>query len=109
MKNSLILAAVAALAVFAAQSSSTATPRAIGQIGSAIEPAQIVKAGCYDDCWHSRWRSHYRWGSNVCCEGYHWHHRWRSHFRWGSYGGSGYDYHYRWGSYHRYWRERYDD
>ncbi len=36
-----------------------------------------------EDCWHSRWRSHYRFGSYN----FYYHSRWRSHYRLGSYGG----------------------
>ncbi len=66
--------------------------------------APVLKAGCYDDsCWHSRYRSHNRWGSSCedCwrprrhCHGEGWE---------GGCGHSRYWSHYRWGSYHRYWR-----
>jgi hypothetical protein len=42
---------------------------------------------CYD-CWHSRWRSHYRFGSYY----FYCHSRWRSHYRFGSYGACAYGY-----------------
>lgn len=78
-----------------------------GNIRQATEQSAILRVGCEDccanPCWHHRWRSHYRWGS----QSEHWHNRWRSHFRWGSYGGYGHGRefsHNRWGSYHRLWR-----
>jgi hypothetical protein len=65
----------------------------------------ITNVNCGGDCYeHSRWRSHYRWGSYG---GGYWHNRWRSHYRWSSYGGywhGRYFSHYRVGSYHRLWR-----
>ncbi len=109
MKSFFKAACLAALALAAAPNAAIAhsagiPPRQIAQMA-----APIINAGCHEDCWHSRWRSHYRWGSSCCCCG-SWHHRWRSHFRWGSYGGYWHERwrsHYRWGSYHRLWR-RYD-
>ncbi len=67
--------------------------------------------------WHSRWRSHYRWGSGGGAyhnrhasqsHGYaHYHSRWRSHHRWGS-RDHGYDSHSRWRSHNRYGSDRHD-
>jgi hypothetical protein len=68
--------------------------------------------------WHSRWRSHYRWGSGGGAyhnrhashsHGYaHYHSRWRSHNRYGSerryY--RDHDHHSRWRSHHRHGSER---
>jgi len=96
-----LIAFLFALALCAAPNAGSAHPTWMQGLQNSHAPAAAMKA-CYGDCWHSRWRSHYRWGSNGA--GY-WHHRWRSHFRWGSYGGYGhsrYWSHYRWGSYHRY-------
>ncbi len=78
--------------LFTGQSASAApvgaTPMQTTETGNTI----TQKVG-----WHSRWRSHWRWGSRG-----HWHSRWRSHYRWGSHGG----WHNRWRSHHR-WGSRY--
>ncbi|MGO9459117.1 MAG: hypothetical protein ACLP1W_03150 [Rhodomicrobium sp.] len=99
-----LIAFLFALALCAAPSAGNAHPGWIEGAQNKQAAAAAVKA-CYGDCWHSRWRSHFRWGSNR--ERYR-HDRWRSHFRWGSYGGYGhsrYWSHYRWGSYHWRWRQ----
>ncbi len=96
-----VCATVTAAAVPAVGSALPTHSAAFNQVGPGTS---IVKAGCYEDCEHSRWRSHNRWGSN-CCE--YSHNRWRSHYRWGSYGGYWHDRwrsHYRLGSYHYLWR-----
>ncbi len=104
MSYRLKVACLAALSAFAAPAAGHAHPAGVSGLQQ-IEPGTpVIRTHCYDDCWHSRWRSHHRWGSHCCGD---WHHRWRSHHRWGSLGGwdhSRYDSHYRWGSYHGYWR-----
>ncbi len=77
-----------------------------GQSNAAsIQPVQTVetksaveKVGYH--YYHSRWRSHHRWGSH----GYYGHGRWRSHHRWGSrdYYHNRWRSHHRWGSYRPY-------
>jgi hypothetical protein len=104
MKSLFKAAYLAAFALAGAPNAATAHSTGIPPLQIAQMPAPIIRVGCYEDCWHSRWQSHHRWGSS-CCD--NWHHRWRSHFRWGSYGGYWHDRsrsHYRWGSYHRLWR-----
>jgi hypothetical protein len=104
-------ACLAAFALAAAPNATTAHSAGIPPIGIAQRPAPIIRAGCYEDCWHSREHSHYRRGSSCCCCD-HRHHRWLSHGRWSSYGGyehSRWRSHYRWGSYHRLWRHGGDD
>jgi hypothetical protein len=106
MKSFFSAAYLAALVLAAAPNASPAHSAAMPPMKIAQTTAPIVRAGCYNDCWHSRWRSHYRWGSSCCGE--NWHSRWRSHYRWGSsygwYEHSRWRSHYRWGSYHRLWR-----
>jgi hypothetical protein len=93
LKAVLIALAVAFGAIFAHGTTSQA---------ASIQPVQTVDTKTavekiYDD-WHSRWRSHHRWGSH----GYDYHGRWRSHHRWGShhYDHSRWRSHHRWGSHH---------
>ena len=105
MKSFFKAVCLAAFAFAAAENTAIAHPAAIPAMQIAAMPAPVIKAGCYEDCWHSRWQSHNRWGSSCCCCD-HWHDRWRSHYRWGSYGGYWHERwrsHYRWGSYHRHW------
>ncbi len=67
-------AGIAALAAgFAGKPASAATLMTT-DTGAVTVNATVQKVG-----WHSRWRSHYRWGSRGG-----WHNRWRSHHRWGS-------------------------
>lgn len=67
------------------------------QASRASDSNYIAKV--HDDCcytYHSRYRSHYRWGSYSCHNRYrshcrwgshsYWHNSWRSHNRWGSEG-----------------------
>jgi hypothetical protein len=61
--------------------------------------AYVQKVG--DEHWHSRWRSHYRWGSGHH-HGHDHHSRWRSHNRYGSGQHHGHDHHSRWRSHNRY-------
>jgi hypothetical protein len=104
MKRHIKLACLSALIFCVAPAAGNAYPLDGSTLRVKAVEARVTRIGCYDDCWHDSWRSHYRWGSH---HHEHWHNRWRSHFRWGSYGGYGHsrEYsHYRWGSYHRLWR-----
>jgi hypothetical protein len=111
MKSFLKAVYLAVLPLAAAPTAVIAHSPASQHAQIAQTPSAVISAGCYNDCWHSRWRSHNRWGSSCCCcESSH--NRWRSHFRWGSHGGyehSRWRSHYRWGSYHRLWRRGGDD
>ncbi|MGO9547010.1 MAG: hypothetical protein ACLPPF_19730 [Rhodomicrobium sp.] len=102
MKYGYRTASLLALAVLAAPATGNAYPAGAQGVPGTHAQAPILKAGCYDDCWHSRYRSPYRWGSSYG-EG-----NWRPRrYGWGEegyYGHSRYWSHYRWGSYHRYWR-----
>jgi hypothetical protein len=104
MKFVFNIACLLALAVSAAPQAAAHSPSE-GRFGP-TSPGEITDVNCGGDCYeHSRWRSHYRWGSNG--GGGYWHDRWRSHYRWSSYGGywhGRYFSHYRMGSYHRLWR-----
>lgn len=91
-----------ALALATAPMSANAHPAGASLHGT--DASAPVKVGCYygDDCWHSRWGSHYRWGS-YGGDGY-WPPRHCDGWDWRDCGHSRYRSHYRWGSYHRYWR-----
>jgi hypothetical protein len=90
MKNYLFALFAVAAASFTCVSANAlpAAPQAFPQVEEST--AQTVQ-------WHSRYRSHHRWGSR----GYY-HGRYRSHHRWGSRGYSHgrYRSHHRWGSRH---------
>lgn len=84
--------------------SATAGPAAsiTAATNSGSSPNYVLKV--HDDCcydYHSRYRSHYRWGSYGC------HNRYRSHCRWGSHRlwHNGWRSHRRWGS-EEYWHSR---
>jgi hypothetical protein len=98
MNACLRLLCVSALAL--SLSTATANSHPLNGLTPPAVAGPVVKAHCWDDCWHYAHRSHWRYGSH-----HDWHSRARSHYRWGSYGGGyGHDRwysHNRWGSYDR--------
>ena len=106
-KHLLALAfATSALSGLSAEAA-TLTPQTTGIESPAFADTYVRKVwgyGCYGCGWHSRYRSHWRWGSGGWGYGYGWgwHGRYRSHWRWGS-GGWGYGWGWR-GGYRRWWR-----
>jgi hypothetical protein len=80
MSKGVKLFSVSLLAIVSASAAALAFPL---QSNTSSETSTLVQRVECEDCWHSRWRSHYRFGSyDFYC-----HSRWRSHFRLGSYGG----------------------